>query len=87
MRCTALRVNPLGTHPGLEEDTMIRTRIALTLITTTALLGLTTPASAVPPPLGTGPVAACDGEPSMVLTLGHLHRWYMTLDDAVPGPC
>lgn len=66
---------------------MIRTRIALTVVTTTALLGLTVPANAAPQPVTTGPVAECDSEPSMVLTLSHLHRWHMGLDDAIPGPC
>ena len=66
---------------------MIRTRIALSVVTTTALLGLAAPADAAPQPLPTGPAAACDSEPSMVLTLGHLHRWHIGLDDTIPGPC
>lgn len=66
---------------------MIRTRIALSAVTITALLGLAVPADAAPQPLTTSPVAACDSEPPMVLTLGHLHRWHMGLDDAIPGPC
>ena len=66
---------------------MIRTRIALTLVTTVVLLGLTVPAGAAPQPLDSAAVAACETEPAMVLTLGHLHRWQMGLDDAIPGPC
>jgi hypothetical protein len=67
---------------------MFRPRIALTVVTATALLGLSVPADAAPQPLTTSPAAAvCDSEPSMVLTLGHLHRWHMGLDDAIPGPC
>jgi hypothetical protein len=66
---------------------MIRTRLALTVVTTTALLGLAAPADAAPQPLTRGPVAACHSEPSMVLTLGHLYRWHVGLDDAIPGPC
>lgn len=66
---------------------MIRSRLALAVVTTTALLGLTVPADAAPQPLTTGPGAACDAEPAMVLTLGHLQRWQMGLDDAIPGPC
>ena len=66
---------------------MIRTRIALIVVTTSALLGLTAPADSAPQPLTPAPAAACDTEPAMVLTLGHLHRWQMGLDDAIPGPC
>ncbi len=66
---------------------MIRTRIAQTVVTTTALLGLAVPADGAPQPLTSGPVTACDSEPSMVLTLGHFHRWHMGLDDTIPGPC
>jgi hypothetical protein len=66
---------------------MIRTRIALTVVTTTALLGLAVPAGAAPHLLDSADDAACGAEPAMVLTLGHLHRWQMGLDDTIPGPC
>lgn len=66
---------------------MIRTRLALTVVTTIALVGLSAPADAAPQPLTTGPVAECDSEPSMVLTLGHLHRWHTGLDNGIPGAC
>lgn len=66
---------------------MIRTRIALIVVTTSALLGLAAPAHASPQPLTPAPAAVCGAEPPMVVTLGHLHRWQMGIDDSLPGPC
>ncbi|MGB9372852.1 MAG: hypothetical protein WCA82_01685 [Jiangellales bacterium] len=66
---------------------MIRTRIAWTIVTTTALLGVTGTAGAATEPLPEAEHVDCAAEPPMVLTLGHLHRWQMGLDDAIPGPC
>jgi hypothetical protein len=59
----------------------------LALVTSTALLGLASPAGAAPPPLVPGSTVECDTEPGLVLILGHLHRWQMGLDDTIPGPC